>query len=651
MLLIIVGDDQSLRLQLARSLGPGRFELLCAVPTADVVPPVGDDEHLAALLAHRSLAGMRLDIERLRKRFGHRVAIIAVASQEGHELEGLVSEVDDFVALSLGPTFLAARLLVVQRRLLSDKAVKTARSARPVRSPVEELLRAALGSGRDQLYVWDLATGRMDWPFAGNTDASAALGSPSGLRLEALPATRAAYDEALHSDDRLAVEVGLERHFAAHTPYVVAVRRGDPDAGYTLFIDRGELIGARRDGRFVGLLTSVDAEVQIEINRRMEIRSTRIADIAGSLAEELSQSLLVAFTGMDGAIPRVSAQVRTELDDARTALQGALDWTRRLMALGRRQPPSPEYIALQDLVQDLVDPLARRLGSDIAFEVVSRDASGIVLADPMHMESVLSILCDRAARQMPKGGRLRLTLGTVLFRDETGALPSKPAEGRWAKLRVEDEGPHLPQPMVTSGFDPMAHGLDEGLRWAIALATVRSIVLQHEGFIRGLNLTDADGEACGVAFEIFLPLVVRAPARLRRPETGSHTPVGSGELILVADDDELVRRLTERLLRSAGYEVVMAPDGREAVRIFSERKADIKLVILDIVMPEMGGRVASERIRALSPTVPLLFTSGYTMSIQDTEFVQYPGRRFLPKPFNSGQLQREVRSALNAGGS
>lgn len=637
MLVIIVGDDQALRQQLARALGPGRFELLCAVPNADVVPPVGEEELLAALLAHRSAATMRLDIERLRRRFGARVMLVAVASQEGHELEALVPELDDFVAWSLGPTFLHARMLLVQRRLLTAMTVRT---ARPQRSPVEDLLRAALASGRDQLYVWDLASGRMDWPFAGLADAPS---SPA-----ALAATRTAYDEGLHPEDRVLVEVGLERHFAGRTPFAVAVRRGDPDSGYGLFIDRGELIGTRRDGRFVGLLTNVDAEVQVEINRRMEIRRTSTAELAGSLAEELSQSLLAAFTGLDGAIPRVPSQFRHELADARTALQGALDWTRRLMALGRRQPPSPEYIALQDLVQDLIDPLARRLGSHIAFEVVSRDASGIVLADPMHIETVLSILTDRAARQMPNGGRVRLTLATIMFRDEVGPLPPKPADGRWAKLRIEDEGPHLPEAMVSGGFDPMSHGLLEGLRWAIALATVRSIVLQHEGIIRALNLRDDNGEPCGVAFEFYLPIVVRAPARLRRPETGSHTPVGSGELVLVADDDELVLRLTERLLRGSGYEVVTAPDGREAVRVFAERKADIRLVILDIVMPEMGGRVASERIRALSPQVPFLFTSGYTMSIQDTEFVQDSGRRFLPKPFNAGQLLREVRNALTA---
>lgn len=632
MLVIIVGDDQTLRLQLARALGPGRFELLCAVPNADVVPPVEEDERLAAVLAHKNVATMRLDIERLRKRFGERVAIIAVASQDGRELEGLLPDIDDFVAWTLGATFLQARLQIVQRRL--SKA-RTAKTGRPMRSAVEDLLRTALASGRDHLYVWDLATGRLDWPFA-------------GPEVDALPTTRHAFEEGIHPDDLHVIELALERHFAAKTPYAVAIRRGDPDGGYALFIDRAALLGSRRDGRLVGLLTAIDAEVQVEINRRMEVRRTGIAEIAGALAEELNQSLLTAFTNLDTAIAHAGLPLRRDLEDARGALQGSLDWTRRLMALGRRQPPQPEYIALQDLVHDLVDPLARRLGSHIALEIVSRDASGIVLADPMHMETVLSILCDRAARQMPRGGRVRLTLATTLLRDESGSLPARPAEGKWAKLRIEDEGPHLPEAMVAGLFDPMSHGLQEGLRWAIALATVRSIVLQHEGFIRALNLVDGHGAPAGVAFEIFLPVVVRAPARLRRPESGAHTPVGAGEVVLVADDDELIRRMIERLLRGAGYEVIVAADGREAVRLFTEHQGRIKLALLDIVMPEMGGRVASERMRAIDPKVPFVFTSGYTMSIQDTEFVQDPSRRFLPKPFNAGQLLREVRAALNA---
>jgi CheY-like chemotaxis protein len=177
---------------------------------------------------------------------------------------------------------------------------------------------------------------------------------------------------------------------------------------------------------------------------------------------------------------------------------------------------------------------------------------------------------------------------------------------------------------------------------------VRSIVLQHEGFIRALDVVNAADEVTGAAFEIFLPLVQRAPARQRRPQSGPHMPAGNGELVLVVDDDELMRRLGERVLRESGYRVITAIDGRAAIETYAAHLKEIELVVLDIVMPEMGGRAVSERIRELDPSARFLFTSGYTMSIQDTEFVQDPRRRFLPKPFNAGQLLREVSQALDA---
>lgn len=631
MLVIIVGDDQALRLQIARALGTGRFELLCAVPSADVVPPVEDDERVAALLVHRTPTGMRTDGERLKKRLGDRVALIAVASNDGRELEDILAEIDDFFVWSQGPLALAARLALVARRF---QVTRTARQNRPTRTAVEDLLRAALGSGRDHLYVWDLATSRIDWPFETDT---------TGLARD-----RAEYEDQLHPEDRLALSLAIERHLVADTPLSLALRRGTPDGGYRLHLDRATLVGNRKDGRVVGLLTLIEDELQVEFNRRMEVRRTGIAEVAGALAEELSRGLLTAFTNLDNAIGNANATaVRRDLEDARGGLQVAFDWTRRLMALGRRQPPQPEYLGLQDLVTDLVDSLARRLGSHIALEIESRDIAGVVLADPLHLETVLTILCDRAGKAMPEGGRVKIGLMSTLLRDETGPLPMRSSEARWSKLSVEDEGPPLPPGMTQGLFDPMSHGLEEGLRWTIALATVRSIVQQHEGFIRARNLLNADGQHRGVAFEVFLPLVVRPPARLRRPDTGSHLPFGHGELVLIADDDELVRRMMERLLRGAGYEVLAADDGREAVRLFQEHKDQIALVILDIVMPEMGGRVASERMLEAGAKVPFLFVSGYTMTIADTEFVQDPGRRFLPKPFNAGQLLREVNLALH----
>lgn len=632
MLVIIVGDDQALRLQVTRALGTLGLDILCAVPNADVVPPVADEERVAALLVHRTVAALATDGERLRKRLGDRVALIAVTHTDGRELEPLVHALDDFVAWSLGPNVLNLRLQLVARRFAS---ARTAPQARPARSPLEELVRTALGTGRDQLYVWDLTSDRVEWPLADD--------------VAGLPRTRSELEDGVHPDDRGAYRLGLERHLVAETPLAIAVRRGDADSGYRLVLDRGALVGGRREGRFVGLWTQIEGELNLELNRRLELRRTGLAEIAGGLAEELSRGLLTAFTSLDAAIGDPSAmKVKRDLEDARAGLQVAFDWTRRLMALGRRQPPQPEYLGLQDMVTDLVDALARRLGSHIKLEVESSELAGVVLADPVHLETVLTILCDRAARSMPEGGRVRLTLGAVLLRDEVGPLPSRASDGRWGKLAIEDEGPPLPQAMTDGLFDPMSHGLPEGLRWTIALATVRSIVHQHEGFIRSRNLVHDDGSHRGVVFELFLPFVARPPARLRRPDTGNHLPYGQGELILLADDDELVRRMMERLLRGAGYEVLLAEDGREAVKLYADHKANIALVILDIVMPEMGGRVASERIMAEGAKIPFLFVSGYTMNIADTEFIHSPGRHFLPKPFNAGQLLREVHAALHA---
>jgi CheY-like chemotaxis protein len=104
--------------------------------------------------------------------------------------------------------------------------------------------------------------------------------------------------------------------------------------------------------------------------------------------------------------------------------------------------------------------------------------------------------------------------------------------------------------------------------------------------------------------------------------------------------------MVEKLLRTAGYQVLTATDGDKGVALVEQYRGRLRLCIFDIVMPIMGGRVASERVRALEPSLPCLFMSGYTMTIQDTEFVKDPSRRFIPKPFNAGQLLREVRTAI-----
>ncbi|MCC6621601.1 MAG: response regulator [Deltaproteobacteria bacterium] len=669
MQVIIVGDDQPLRVQLARTLGAGRFDVICAVPHAEQVPQFPVRSHLLALVAHRSALTTRSEVLRLHERFDPHITLIAVTNQADLATAQLLVDglVDDVIPWAHGQAFLNARLdalaqaarrpgagggggasafltavAPVGQRVTAD--LGTPRTVRGV-DPLFESLRPLFGAradgaeaadagNRDHLFVWDLGTGEVGWPLEADPEA---LG---------LPTTRAAWDARVHGDDVPPREVAFDQHLATRTPYGVMTRLRFESAlgrSWRSMLERGHASPAVQGSRtVVGLLTDIDAEVRVEVERQIDRRRGIVSDIAGTLADELGASLMGAFTNLDQAIAASpQGRVRSDLDLARQSLQGAFEWTKRLLALGRRAPLQPEYVSLQDVVHDMVDRLARQLGGHIQLVVEARESPGVVLADPMQLETVLTTLCERAARAMPHGGRVTVTLAPSNLRDEVGVLPLRASEGRWARLRVTDEGPPLAPEMLEGRFDPMAHGLGDDLRMAIALAVVRAIVVQHDGFIRGI--APADG---GAAFEVFLPTVTRPPARLRRPESGITAPVGGGELVLVCDDDELVLRMIEKLLKSAGYQVITATDGEQGVALVAQHKGALKLCLFDIVMPIMGGRVASERVRQIDPTLPCVFMSGYTMSIQDTEFVQEPSRHFIPKPFNAGQLLREVRVAI-----
>lgn len=641
MQVIIVGDDQPLRVQLARAIGAGRFDVVCAVPRVDQVPVVPGTWAVVGLAAYRAAPTAQGDLLRLRERLGDRLTVVVVASQADSGMAQLVIDelADDFIAWGHGAAFLRARLEVITRRAEArPRSAFVEAVARPqpaglpasdVADPLATLAKRLATGGRDHLFVWHRDSGVVEWPL-----------EPAPDRL-GLPASRAEWDARVHGDDVPLREVALERQLVGGEASGVAVRMRFGEAWH-LVLERAVLDGDRRAGRLVGLLTDIEPDVRVEIERRLELKGALVADVAGALAEELNASLLGAFTNLDAVIDASPpGRVRGDLDQARLSLQGAFDWTRRLLALGRRQPPQPEYVSLQDVVQDLVDRLARQLGSHIQLVVESRESPGVVLADLIQLESILSILCDRSARAMPRGGRVVVSLAASTLRDEPGLTPPRASEGRWARLRVSDDGPPLPSAMVEGRFDPLGDRPAHDLRGAIALATARAIVTQHEGFMRGQNPPGG-----GAAIDVFLPIVTRPPARLRRPESGITTPVGGGELILVCDDDELVLRMIEKLLRTAGYRVLTAPDGDRGVALFEEHRNEVRLCVFDIVMPVMGGRVASERVRAIDPQVPCLFMSGYTMSIQDTEFVQDPSRRFMPKPFNAGQLLREVRQAI-----
>ena len=487
----------------------------------------------------------------------------------------------------------------------------------------------ALAGPDDHLYGWSFATGRLE--------------SWGKSRLTGLAETRADWEAHIHEADRPVVAAAIEHHLDTGAPYNETIRLRMWDGSWRTCVDRGAAIrdANGRPSRWVGVCTDITDRVMQLGRLSAEQKMEAVAHLAGGVAQDFNKVLLEVFSQIDLAMSGLAqgSPVRHDLAGARRAAEQAATLTRQLLAFGRRQALQPEYISINDVIGDLIDTLARRLGSDIVLSFESSEHLGTVLADPMQIEQILLTLCTRSRDTMPDGGDLAILTSNVRARDEWSQPPSKARDTRYVKVRIEDSSPGFPDELLAHVFDPFYAAADGGPRTGLELAMVHGIVDQHEGVITAENLRGG-----GSAINIYLPVVERPPARLRRPQA---PPRGGDETLLLVDDDELVRNMAARILRGGGYTILTAADGAEGITALREHLGDVRLVILDVVMPRMGGRATWEQMSELAPEMPFIFISGYTMTAQDTDFVQHGGRRFLAKPFNSGQLLREVRAALD----
>jgi|GEM_PF-1209828 len=584
---------------------------------AEVVHP----EDLPELVAHaarwREIPDGAIEVERFRvKRSDGRYhpvtsrEVVFRRAADGRPLEILAVIEDDAAALALGAA--------------------ATQAGHGAADPISDRIRLALVGPDDHLYGWSFATGELE--------------SWGQSRLTELASSRADWEAHIHDADRPVVAAAIDRHLETGAPYNETIRLRMWDGSWRTCVDRGAVIrdAEGRPERWIGVCTDITDRVMQLDRLSAEQKMEAVAHLAGGVAQDFDKLLLEIFNQIDLAIGSLShgSSVRADLIGARRAAEQAATLTRQLLAFGRRQALQPEYISVNDVIGDLIDTLARRLGPSIALSFESSEHLGTVLADPMQIEQILLTLCTRSRNAMPDGGELAILTSNVRARDEWSQPPSKARDTRYVKVRVEDTSPGFPGELLAHVFDPFYAATDGGPRTGLELAMVHGIVDQHEGVITAENLRDG-----GSAINIYLPVVERPPARLRRPQA---PPRGGDELLLLVDDDELVRNMAARMLRGAGYRVLTAADGAEGITVLREHVDDVALVILDVVMPRMGGRATWEQMVSIAPEMRFIFISGYTMGAQDTDFVQHGGRRFLPKPFNSGQLLREVRSALDA---
>ncbi len=377
-------------------------------------------------------------------------------------------------------------------------------------------------------------------------------------------------------------------------------------------------------------------EMQVREAQRMDA----VGQLAGGIAHDFNNLMLAIIGNVDLAELAGHPETRRKShDEIRHAAERAAELTRQLLLFSRRQPIVPVVIDLNAVIGDALNLLGRLIPENIAIDYRPASQLTPVRADPSQVEQVLLNLCVNARDAMPGGGQLTIATGDVIISESESATCQLAAPGRYVCMRVVDTGHGMAPELRQRIFEPFFTTKEQGKGTGLGLAMVYGIVKSHGG---GLRVASDVGR--GSTFEVFWPASSEAVVAIERSDDVSkEAPRGRHETVLVAEDQDSVRAVVVHVLENAGYRVLAARDGLEALRLFkTRRRGGIALVLLDLVMPGLGGRDAYAEIARTCPGQAVLFTSGYSehRASIDTAMV-------LPKPFRPGQLLRSVRAAID----
>jgi PAS domain S-box-containing protein len=399
----------------------------------------------------------------------------------------------------------------------------------------------------------------------------------------------------------------------------------------------GNVIGISGVGR--DLTERNKLEAQLRHAQKMEAVGT----LAGGIAHDFNNILnvIIGYAAMVMDTLEAGGPSKEQMHELLVAADRAANLTKKLLVFSRRQDVEVRPVNVNELILGLRNMLVRIIRESIAFNLDLADRPLIVQADAGQIELALMNLVTNARDAMPEGGRL--TIGTELkeLDDEYVAAHGYGIPGRYAFITVADTGHGMDAETHMKIFEPFftTKGIGEGT--GLGLAISYGIIKKHGGYI---NAYSEPGH--GTVFKIYLPLTEEATSPDKKTEAAV-TVKGGNETLLVAEDDAAVRTLTNIVLKSFGYRVILAEDGADAVDKFMENRDRISLVMLDMIMPKKNGKEVSEAIRKVSPEMKILFVSGYIMDIIRTKELTEAGFDFIHKPYQPKDLLMKMREALD----
>jgi len=407
------------------------------------------------------------------------------------------------------------------------------------------------------------------------------------------------------------------------------------------------------DGRFrgtFGIFRDITERKRAEEERaklESQLRQAQKMEAIGTLASGIAHdfnNLLGGILGYSslllGKLPTEDAN-RKYVELIEKASNRAAELTNRLLGFARRGKYEVKPVDVNRLINEVVQLLSASINKKIKIRTNLCGENPFTNGDPNQLEQILMNLCVNAQDAMPGGGELSICSQVVHLDEKFVSKHMGATQGEYVRLSISDTGMGMDEETRAKIFDPFFTTKEQGRGTGLGLSMVYGIVKNHGGYV---SCHSRLGK--GTTFDVYLPLTQGV---LSQPRKGRVEPVSGSESILVVDDEEILRDLMKDILEGLGYGVMLASDGREAVDVYREHKGGIDLVIVDMVMPKMGGRETYQELRRINPGVKALLASGYSKDTAAQQILDLGVKDFLHKPFSLEEIAHKVREVLDAG--
>jgi signal transduction histidine kinase len=383
------------------------------------------------------------------------------------------------------------------------------------------------------------------------------------------------------------------------------------------------------------------ARVHLETELRQAQRLEAVGRLAGGVAHDFNNLLAVVLTYGDFIAEELPPDhpLQGDVAEIRKAAGRGADLTRQLLVFSRRDLINPSVLDVNATITDLLNLLQRTLGEEIVLQPVLAAQLPRILADPGELEQVLVNLAVNARDAIDGGGSITVETSEQEIDEDAARAHAEVRVGRYVRIAVTDTGCGMTPEVVEQIFEPFFTTKGPGEGTGLGLSTVYGIANRYGGFV-----TVYSEIGVGTTFKVYLPATDDSPDSVE-PDGPASIAIPTGETVLLVEDEEAVRRACQRILEKAGYRVLVASSGSQALAELSDEPVD--LLLTDVVMPGgLSGRDLAQRLQLDQPDLPVLFMSGYNADAIATRGILDPGITVVEKPFTSSDLLGKVRGLL-----